>query len=199
MDADADLTEFDENSQNPYAILRDDPFALLPPKTSKRWDEKRLTPPPHPQSSEPPSPTEVDGITNPQSWSPESTPFATPHIHLEDTDDLVSAESQSIHDTDEFRTPDSVDEDSTDVPNPYRKVSWTDKAPQPSKSNDDTEAELDDKGHTSAFQDSPSHPQEAPTHMHTPEWEESPSHTANPSYPLTAHGSEFISPSFSNS
>ena len=34
VDAYSDLTEFEENSPDPYAILRDHPFALVPPETA---------------------------------------------------------------------------------------------------------------------------------------------------------------------
>ena len=105
---------------------------------------------------------------NPEPWSTESPPFAPPHIHLDNTEDLVSAESQSIKDTDEFRTPDS--EDSTDVSNHYRNVRWTDKPQQPSESKDDPEAELEEEGPIRAFQDSPPQLFEAPTPARTPEW-----------------------------
>ena len=38
VDANTDLTEFEENSPDPYAILLDDPFAIIPSETAKRWD-----------------------------------------------------------------------------------------------------------------------------------------------------------------
>ena len=46
VDADADVTEPEEHSLDPYDILRDDPFALIPPEIVERRDEKRLPPPP---------------------------------------------------------------------------------------------------------------------------------------------------------
>ena len=70
VDADADLKEFEENSPDPYDILRDDPIAIIPQETATRWDEKRLHSPQHPQSSEPPSPTEGDGVTDPPTVVP---------------------------------------------------------------------------------------------------------------------------------
>ena len=42
VDADADLTDLDENTADPYAILRDDPFALIQPAAVRRWEYKRL-------------------------------------------------------------------------------------------------------------------------------------------------------------
>ena len=54
---------------------------------------------------------------------------------------MVSAESQSVHDSDKFRTPNSEDKGSTDVSKPYHNVRWTDKAPQPTEPKDGQEAE----------------------------------------------------------
>ena len=68
--------------------------------------------------------------TTVQPRSPESPPFTPPHIHVDDTEDLISAESQSVRDPDDFRTPDSEDEGSTDVSNPYRNIRWTEGTPQ---------------------------------------------------------------------
>ena len=66
-------------------------------------------------------------------------------------------EPELFHDHDEFHTPDSEDEGSTDVSNSYHKVSWTDKAPQPTELEDDPAAEPEEEGHTSVAQDSSSH------------------------------------------
>ena len=38
VDADADLTEFEENYPDPHAILRDDQFALIQPEAVRRWE-----------------------------------------------------------------------------------------------------------------------------------------------------------------
>ena len=73
-------------------------------------------------------------------------------------EDLASAESQSVHDPDEFLTPDSDDEGSTDVSNPYRQASWTDTAPQPTEPEDNPEAEPEEEWPISAFQDSTPRP-----------------------------------------
>ena len=103
--------------------------------------------------------------------------------HLEDSEDLASAESQSMHDTDEFRTPDSEDVGSTDVSKPYRKVSCTYITPQPTEPEVDQEAEPEEEGPTSAFHDSPSQHQEVPRPMRTPELEKATSHAATPHSP----------------
>ena len=62
------------------------------------------------------------------------------HINTEDTEDLASAESQSVRDTDDFRTPDSEDEGSTDVSNHYRNIRWTEEPPQMPQTEVDAEA-----------------------------------------------------------
>ena len=45
VDADAEVTEPEEHSLDTYDILRDDPFALIPPEMVKHWDAKKK--PPH--------------------------------------------------------------------------------------------------------------------------------------------------------
>ena len=110
----------------------------------------------------------MDQTITAQPWSTESPPFTPPHIHVDDTEDLVSVESQSVHDPDEFRTSDSEDEESRDISNPYRKVRWNDNEPQPTEPQDDPEAEPEEECPTSAFHDSPTQPQEAPTPTRTP-------------------------------
>ena len=106
VDADAEVTGPEEHSLDPYDITRDDPFALIPPEMVKHWDSKKK-PPPYPQPQPPQSPgtTELDETLTAQPWPPESPPFIPPHIHVDDTEDLVSAESQSVRDPDDFRTP----------------------------------------------------------------------------------------------
>ena len=113
MDADEEVTEPGEHSLDLYDLLRDDPFALVPPEVIKQWDAKQKQHPPlHPQPHllQPPYPTEADTTLTAQPWSPESPPLTTPHIHVDDTEDLVSAESQSVCEPDDFRTTDSDDE-----------------------------------------------------------------------------------------
>ena len=44
---------------DPYDILRDDPFAMVPPEVVERWDGKRLPPHPQPQPPDPPAPSDV--------------------------------------------------------------------------------------------------------------------------------------------
>ena len=61
-----------------------------------------------------------------------------------------------MRDPDGFRTPDSEDEGSTDVSNPYRKVRWTEKAPLPTEPEDDPGAKPEEEGPIIAFQNSPS-------------------------------------------
>ena len=80
-----------------------------------------------------------------QPWSPESPPLSPPHIHVDDTEDFASAESQSGRDPEDFRTPDSEDEGSTDVSNHYRNVRWTEEKPRQTKAEVDTEAEQDEE------------------------------------------------------
>ena len=41
VDADAEITEPEEHSLDPYDILRDDSFALIPPDLVDQWDAKR--------------------------------------------------------------------------------------------------------------------------------------------------------------
>ena len=77
---------------------------------------------------------------------------------MDDTEDLVSAESQSVRDPDDFRTPDSEDEGSTDVSNPYRNIRWTGEQPRQSETDIEAEAEQDEEGPNSAFPD---------PHLHT--------------------------------
>ena len=43
MDADAEVTEPEEHSMDPYDILRDDQFALIPPDIVERLDKKTLS------------------------------------------------------------------------------------------------------------------------------------------------------------
>ena len=76
-------------------------------------------------------------------WSTESPPVSPPHIHAdtEDAKDSAVAESQSVRDTDDFRTPDSEDEGSTDVSNPYRNIRWTEEPPRTTQTEVDAEAE----------------------------------------------------------
>ena len=76
-------------------------------------------------------------------WSPKSPPFSPPHIHAdtENAEDFASAESQSVRDTDDFRTPDSEDEGSTDVSNPYRNIRWTEEPPRTTQTEVDAGAE----------------------------------------------------------
>ena len=118
MDADAEITEPEEHSLDPYDILRDDPAALIPPEIVNRWDDKgnpqpqplQHTPPhPQPLPPLPPDHTETDTTLPTQPWSPESPPFTPQHIHMPDTEDFASAESQSVRDPKDFRTPDSED------------------------------------------------------------------------------------------
>ena len=83
MDADAEVTEPEEHTMDPYDILRDDTFALIPQEIVERWDEKRLPTQPHPhpkpqpQPHPPdiPAPPEVTGTPTEHTWSPESPPF----------------------------------------------------------------------------------------------------------------------------
>ena len=93
MDADAEVTEPEEHSLDPYDIMRDDPFALIPQEVVERWDAKRL--PPHPnthlQPHDHPAPPQDTETTEEQPWSPESPPFSPPHIHTEDTEDFAPA------------------------------------------------------------------------------------------------------------
>ena len=59
VDADAEITEPEEHSLDPYDILRDDPFALISPELIDQWDAKQnqLQPPhPQPQPHQPPDP-----------------------------------------------------------------------------------------------------------------------------------------------
>ena len=113
MDADAEVTEPEEHSLDPYDIIRDDPFAMIPQEVVERWDEKRLPPQPHPhlnphlQPPDHPAPSQDTETPVAQPWSPESPPFSPPHIHAEDIEDFASAESQPVRDTDDFSTPDS--------------------------------------------------------------------------------------------
>ena len=96
-------------------------------------------------------------------WSPESPPCSAPHIHAEETEDFASAESQSVRDTDDFRTPDSEHEGSTDVSNPYRNIPWTAEPPRTTQTEVDAEAEPGEEGPTSAFPDSRApHPSRTP-------------------------------------
>ena len=171
---------------DPYDILRDDPVAPIPPEMVVRWDEKRLPPHQQPQPPDPPDPTEVAETPTAQLWSPESPQFTPPHIHLDDTEDLVSAESQSVRDPDEFRTPDSEDEGSTDVSNPYRNFRWTTRATQQTEPEVYPEAGHEDEGPTSAFQDSPPQPlEDLSTH---------PSQTRNPVTVIGSSGEAAICP-----
>ena len=112
VDADAEVTEPEERSMGPYDILRDDPFALIPQEIVERWDEKRLPQQPHPQPQPPDSPAtpKITETPTEQPWSQKSPPFTHTHTHVEDAEDLVSAESQSAQDPDEFSTHDSEDE-----------------------------------------------------------------------------------------
>ena len=156
MDADAEITE-PEHSLDLYDILRDDPFALIPPEIVDQWDAKqKQIPPPHPQPQPPqlPDPTEVDTTLTAQPWSPETSPFTPPHIHVHDTEDFVSAESQSVRDPEDFRATDSEDEGSTDVSNHYRHIRWTEETPQLTQTEVDAEIEPGEEGLTSAVQDS---------------------------------------------
>ena len=70
---------------------------------------------------------------------------------MKESEDLVSAESQSAQDTDDFRTPDSEDGGSTDVSNPYRDIRWTDRETRPTQPEVDPEAGQEEEGPTSAF------------------------------------------------
>ena len=56
---------------------------------------------------------------------------------------------------DDFRTPNSEDEGSTDVSNPYRNFRCTEETPRQTESDIDAEAEHDEKRPTSAFHASP--------------------------------------------
>ena len=95
----------------------------------------------------------MDETLTAQPESPDSPPFTPPHIHVDDTEDLVSAESQSVRDPDDFRTPDSEDEGSTDVSNPYRNIRWTEGTPQQTQPEGDAEAEPREEEPTSALPD----------------------------------------------
>ena len=102
-------------------------------------------------TTESPRPTEAAEDPDSPPWSPKYPPFSSPHIHLEDSEDLKNMEHRSVHDPDEFRIPDSEGELSTDVSNPYRQVSWTDKAPAPTEPENGPGTDPDEEGHTSAF------------------------------------------------
>ena len=96
MDADEEVTEPEEHSLDTYDLLRDDPFALIPPEVVEHWDAKRKLHP-HPQPHQPQTPdslnpAEVTETTTAQPWTPESPPFTTSHIHVDDTDCLAFAE-----------------------------------------------------------------------------------------------------------
>ena len=166
MDADEEVTEPEEHSMDPYDLLRDDPFALVPPEVIEQWDAKTKhrphQQPQQPQYPERLNPAETAETTTAQPWSPESPPFTPPHIHVDDTEDLVSAESQSVRDPDDFRTHDTENEGSTDVSNNYRNFRWTEEKPRRTETDIEAEAEQDEEGPTSAFPDSPpSHPSQA--------------------------------------
>ena len=82
---------------------------------------------------------------------------------MPDTEDFASAESQSARDPEDFRTPDSEDEGSTDVSNPYRNIRWTEEEPRRSQTEVDADAEPGEEGPTSAFPDSRApHPSQTP-------------------------------------
>ena len=69
MDADAEITEPEEHSLDPYDILRDDPFALIPPGIVDRWDAKQNQPPHHMSNhSNTHTHTHTHNHTNP--WTP---------------------------------------------------------------------------------------------------------------------------------
>ena len=72
---------------------------------------------------------------------------------MEETEDFVSAESQSVCDPEELHTPDSEDGDSTDVSNPYRTIQWTDAPPRTTQTAAEADAETGEEGPTSAFPD----------------------------------------------
>ena len=55
-----------------------------------------------------------------------------------------------MRDTDDFRTPDSEDESSTDVSNPYRNIRWTEEPPLTTQTEADVEADPGEEGPTSA-------------------------------------------------
>ena len=82
---------------------------------------------------------------------------------MPDTEDFASVESQSVRDPEDFRNPDSEDESSTDVSNPYRNIRWTEETPRMPQTEVDAEAEPGEEGPTSAFQDSRApHPSQTP-------------------------------------
>ena len=81
VDADAEITEPEEHSQDPYDIIRDDPFALIPPELVDQWDAKQnqLQPPqPQLQPPEPPDPPEAIRLS-PPSHGPRN-PNPLPHL-----------------------------------------------------------------------------------------------------------------------
>ena len=59
---------------------------------------------------------------------------------MPDTEDFASAVSKSVHDPEDFRTPDSEDEGSTDVSNPYQNIRWTEEEPRMTQTEVDVEA-----------------------------------------------------------
>ena len=69
-----------------------------------------------------------------------------------------------MRDTDDFRTPDSEDDGSTDVSNPYHNIRWTEEPPRTTQTEVDAEAEPGEECPTSAFPDS-----RAPHPSHTPD------------------------------
>ena len=84
-----------------------------------------------------------------------------------------------MREPDDFRTPDSEDEGSTDVSNPYRNIRWTGEKPRLSETDVEAEAEQDEEGPTSAF------PEPPPPH---------PSHVADPVTIIGSSGETTIYP-----
>ena len=66
-------------------------------------------------------------------------------------------------DPEDFQTPDSEDEGSTDVSNPYRNIRWTEETPRLTQTEVHAETEPGEEVPTSAFPDSRApHPSQTP-------------------------------------